>query len=79
MLIGPQIRAARALLDWSAKDLADRAGLSMRTVIRAERTSGVPRMRTDTLDAIQLTLEQAGVIFVDANQHAGPGVRLRRP
>jgi transcriptional regulator with XRE-family HTH domain len=78
MLTGPQIRAARALLGWTAQTLADLSGVSLRTILRAEGVSGVPRMRTDTLDALQLTLEQGGVIFIDANTTAGPGVRLRR-
>jgi len=47
--------------------------------MRAERVDGVPRMRTDRLDAIQLSLEQGGVVFVDANSTFGVGVRLRRP
>ena len=79
MLTGAQLRAARGLLDWSAQDLADRSGVSLSTIVRAERVSGVPRMRTDTMDALQLALEQGGVIFQDANSVAGPGVRLRRP
>jgi transcriptional regulator with XRE-family HTH domain len=78
MLTGPQIRAARALLGWRAQDLADASGVSTATIMRAEKAGGVPRMRTDTLDALQLALEQGGVVFIDANQHAGPGVRLRR-
>lgn len=79
MLTGAQIRAARALLGWTAQTLADRSGVSTNTIMRAERTDGVPRMRTDRLDALQLSLEQGGVIFIDANSTAGPGVRLRRP
>jgi transcriptional regulator with XRE-family HTH domain len=79
MLTGSQIRAARGLLDWSAQRLADAAGVSLRSIIRAERTSGVPRMRTDTMDAIRLALEQAGIAFIDANASHGAGVRLRRP
>ena len=79
MLTGAQIRAARALLGWTSQTLADRSGVSTSTITRAERVDGVPRMRTDRLDAIQLSLEQAGVVFLDANSASGAGVRFRRP
>lgn len=79
MLHGLQIRAARILLRWTVSELAERSGVSVRTIIRAEAVDGVPRMQTDRMDALQLALEQGGVVFIDANTHAGPGVRLRRP
>ena len=79
MLTGAQIRAARALLGWTSQTLADRSGVSTSTITRAERVDGVPRMRTDRLDAIQLSLEQGGVAFIDANSTSGAGVRFRRP
>ena len=78
MLHGSQIRAARALLGWTASNLAERSGVSLKTIGRAETVSGVPRMLTEKMDAIQLALEQGGVVFIDANTVAGPGVRLRR-
>jgi transcriptional regulator with XRE-family HTH domain len=78
MLYGVQIRAARALLRWSIEDLAEQAGVGSRTIRRAENVDGIPRMRTDTMDSIQLTLERAGVAFVEANSIGGPGVRLKR-
>jgi transcriptional regulator with XRE-family HTH domain len=77
MLVGRQIRAARGLLGWTAQELANRAGVGLSTVLRAERAGGVPRMHTASLDAIQLVLEQAGIVFIPAN-NGGPGVRLRR-
>ena len=78
MLTGSQIRAARAFLRWSAQELADRSGVGLRTLVRAEAVDGVPRTTVNTLDAIQLTLERAGIQFIDANTAGGPGVRLRR-
>jgi hypothetical protein len=79
MLHGSQIRAARALLRWKVTELSTRSGVSVRTIIRAEAVEGVPRMTTDRMDALQLALEQGGVLFLDANTVNGPGVRLRRP
>lgn len=79
MLTGSQLRAARAMLRWTVAQLVARSGVSRKTINRAEAVDGVPRMLTETMDALQLALEQGGVVFIDANQHTGPGVRLRRP
>lgn len=78
MLTGPQIRAARALLNWSGKDLAAKAGLSWATVQRAEAAAGVPRMETHNMMAIQGALEGAGIVFIDPGEQkpGGHGVRF---
>jgi DNA-binding XRE family transcriptional regulator len=81
MPTGAQIRAARAMLGWSAMALAAAAGVSHPTVARAERTEGVPRMRTENLVAIAQALQEAGVVFMDAGQSSlggGVGVRLAK-
>lgn len=64
-----QIKAARALLEWTQEDLASAAGLSKPAINMLERRLSNPTM--DTLNAIQTALERAGVEFT-----AGPGVRL---
>ena len=79
MLTGAQIRAARALLHWTVAELTARSGVGPKAIGRAEAVDGVPRMRTDTMDALQLALEQGGVAFIDGNSLHGVGVRLRRP
>jgi predicted transcriptional regulator len=71
-----QIRGARGLLGWSAAELARRAHVSPTTIVRCERGSGIPRVRMETLESIQRTLEAAGVEFISGGN--GPGVRLRR-
>ena len=78
MIIGPQIRAARALLGWSAAELAARAGISYPTVQRAEAVNGIPGMRTPNLAAIQRALEAGGIVFLDESDDGGGGVRFRR-
>jgi len=81
MITGTQIRGARALLGWSAQDLADRAGVSHPTIQRAESHEGVPNTTAPRLFAIQNALQQAGVVFIGAGEpsaNGGPGVRLRR-
>jgi ribosome-binding protein aMBF1 (putative translation factor) len=76
MITAEQIRAARALLKWSAQDLADEVGMSWRTIQRLESGSGIPPSLSKTLENIRRTLESAGVIFIDENG-GGPGVRLK--
>ncbi len=78
MLTAGQIRAARALLRWSAAELATRSGLSERTLQRMEAADGVPAGLSKNLNLVQKTLEDAGVIFIDEDNELGPGVRLTR-
>jgi hypothetical protein len=81
MATGRQISAARALLGpgWTQTRLAQQAGVSPASVQRAERAEGIPQMLSGGLFAIVRALERAGIIFIDADESAGPGVRLRRP
>ncbi len=75
MLMGEQIRAARALLGWEQRQLAAAAGVSVETIGRLERTRGPVSAYVGTVDAIQKVLEDAGVEFTNGD---APGVRLRR-
>jgi predicted transcriptional regulator len=78
MITAEQIRGGRALLRWSARQLADVSGVSWATVQRMEAADGVPPGRSTNLEQIQRTLERAGVIFIDAEEGlGGPGVRLK--
>ncbi len=77
MLTSDQIRAARALLRWSAQKLADESGVSWKTIQRMEASKGVPSATARNIEKIQKTLEAAGVIFIDEDDE-GPGVRLRK-
>ena len=76
MLTSDQIRAARALLRWSAQDLAVKSAVGLSTVQRMERATGVPAALGKNIAAIQRTLEAAGVEFIDIG-NGGPGVRLK--
>ena len=76
MISPEQMRAARGLLDWSQKKLAEAAGLSVPTIKRAERDFGLV-VSADAHAAIKHALEGAGVDFIDEN--GGAGVRLRKP
>ena len=77
MITAEQIRGARAMLRWSAKQLAEQAGLSWPTVQRMESTQGVPSGLSKNLELVQRALEGAGIIFIDEDDE-GPGVRLKR-
>ena len=77
MITAEQIRGARAMLRWSAKQLAEQAGLSWPTVQRMESTQGVPSGLSKNLELVQRALEGAGIIFIDEDDE-GPGVRLRK-
>ena len=77
MLSSSQIRAARALLRWSAKKLSEESGVSHPTIQRMEASDGVPGGLAKNLDAIQRTLEKAGIEFIDENG-GGAGVRLAK-
>jgi DNA-binding Xre family transcriptional regulator len=70
-----QIRAARALLRWSAIDLSKASGVGTATLQRMEVMEGVPSGQVRTLKAIKEALEGAGVEFLGTPTD-GPGVRL---
>jgi hypothetical protein len=76
-LTSAQIRAGRALIRWSAEDLARETSLSVTTIRRAELTEGETSMTTANDLAVRRALETAGVEFIDENG-GGPGVRLRK-
>jgi predicted transcriptional regulator len=72
-IVPVQCWLAREALGWGVRELARAADVSPPSVSRFERGDVV---RASIVEAIQRTLETAGVIFVDASD-GGPGVRLR--
>ena len=64
------------MLNWSASDLADKAGASRNTIQRLEQMDGVPASRTQTLMEIKRVFEEAGLEFIGTPDN-GPGVRFR--
>ena len=67
------LRAARALLDVSAKDLAAKAGVSTRSIVRIE--AGDP-VGIETSMRVQLALEALGVEFIPETTSKGPAMRI---
>ena len=70
MIAREQIKAARALLDWSQKDLAEKSGVSEATIKLIE-TAKI-HSKPDTLQQIQDSMESAGIEFLPQK-----GVRFR--
>jgi len=77
-LVSAQIRAARALIRWSAEDLAREASVSVATIRRAELTEKATLLIPATDQAIRRALERAGIELINENG-GGAGVRFRQP
>jgi transcriptional regulator with XRE-family HTH domain len=77
MLTPEQIRAARGLLNWSQRELAEASGVAVQSIKNIETGKTDPRLSTAT--ALRHTLELKGVIFLSGNDTTpgGPGVRLK--
>ena len=71
-----QSRAARGLLKWSQRRLADASGVALSTVADFENDKREPWL--GNLAAMRLALEDAGVEFIPAKSGKGVGVRLRK-
>lgn len=79
MIEAKQIRAARALLEWSQDDLVKRTGLSLTTIRRMEDSSiGPGRSSADNVGVVQRVLQEAGIQFIPENG-GGAGVRMAKP
>jgi transcriptional regulator with XRE-family HTH domain len=77
-LTSAQIRAARALIRWSAEDLARESALGVATIRRAELRDNETKLTAANDLAIRRALEAAGVEFIDGSEKEGPGVRLKK-
>lgn len=76
-LTSAQLRAGRALIRWSAEDLARFSSVGVTTIRRAELAETETSMTLANNQAVRRALEEAGVEFIDENG-GGPGVRLRK-
>jgi predicted transcriptional regulator len=71
-----QVKAARAMLDWSQTQLANAAGVSVPTIKRLEAEDGHLGGRDETARKIREALEEAGIQFIEEDGR-GVGVRMR--
>ena len=76
MIEAAQIRAARALLGLGQLELSKLADVGISTVKRIELSREITGSAR-TLWKLQTALEKAGVEFIPADEHKGPGVRLK--
>jgi len=76
VLTGAQVRAARALLRWSAEELAKSSRLGVATVRRAELKDGPITSTAANVRAIRTAFEDAGLEFIPENG-GGSGVKFR--
>ena len=70
-----QIKAARAMLGWSAIELANRSGVGSASIKRYEVQPGIPIANTKNLMLIRNTFEEAGIEFT-GDPLVNPGVTL---
>lgn len=73
-----QMRAARALLRWSALDLAAASRVGVATIRRVEVLEGEVPVTPPNEAALRRALETAGIEFIEDNG-GGEGVRFRKP
>lgn len=76
MVTAEQIRAARALLNWGQRDLAEAAKLSIPTIKRVEASRDAIHSTYATVLAIRAALEAAGIEFINDD---GIGVKKALP
>lgn len=73
-----QLRAARAMLRWTAADLAKASKVGVATVRRVEVVEGEIPVTAANEAALRRALESAGIEFLEENT-AGEGVRFSKP
>ncbi len=80
MISAAQLRAARALLAFDQRKIAELSGLSVPTIQRMEASEGVIRGNVDSLMKLIGALDAAGVELIgegNASAGGGRGVRLK--
>ncbi len=77
MITSGQIRAARALLDWSRAQLSEKSGVGVSALMRLESADGVPGGHVKTIESVRVALEKAGIEFT-GSPDLQPGVRWKK-
>ena len=76
MITSAQIRAARAMLDWSREQLSDNSSVGISALMRLESAEGVPSGNIKTFEAVRKAFEKAGIEFLGSPEE-GAGVRWK--
>jgi len=74
VITSEQVRAARGLLRWEQRDLAEKSGVSIASIKRLERAPGQVMAHSATIVAVVEAFNAGGVEFMFGDQ---PGVRLK--
>lgn len=61
------VRAARMLLRWEQRDLAEESGVALSTVKRLEAKPGLLGAHRPTIQALRLAMEKGGVFFIEGD------------
>ena len=78
MIVGAQMRAARALLGLDQRDLARLSGLSLPTIQRMESSPGSVRAVVDSLERVLEAFTAGGVeLIADGAPSSGLGFGVR--
>ncbi len=75
MVASVQIRAARALLSWTARELAEQARVHLSTVQRMERCHGPIRGNVTSVNAVLDVLQDCGIEFISENGRVGVALK----
>lgn len=73
-----QIKAARAALGLTARDIADATDIGIATLKRYEASWGVPKSRKGHLETLRQHFESAGIEFIGTPDDR-PGIRIGHP
>jgi len=77
VITSEQVKAARGLIRWDQKDLAEASEISLPAIKRLEQLPGPLAAQSRTVEAIIAAFDLANVEFIDEDG-GGPGVRLRK-
>jgi len=77
LITSSQIRAARALLDWTRSELSEKSGVGISALMRFESADGVPAGNIKTIDAVKKALEEVGIEFI-GTPDSQAGVRWKK-
>ena len=76
MILPAHVRMARAILNWSVRDLAQRAGVNKNTISRYETGHGIS---SNSLMSIEKVLKEAGIVYFEDDKDFGTGLGLKKP
>ncbi len=75
MITPGQMKAARALLGWDQRQMAEAAGVSVPTIQRMEASDGTVRGNVETLVKVVDALNRAGIELISEGAVSGSGGR----